>query len=311
MHTPLTADQLLAATTSVGTTFDRIPAEPVSVADPSRVVRAEAVEIVRRYDRYGFAIMRLATGPFTEDVLLDLAVSLCLGEAFVPPLYTRDGREAPKVSRISAARNAGTRDASHPSFGHTVGQELHCDGTLQDIGYVKASMLLCEMPGASGGDTTLFNASAAFAELAEADLPAALALTAPGTLLRQANINGCTDVNAGPAFTVREGRLVNRYSVTPTDAWGRPDGVASADLERGIRFLVAASRPGSRHFVQLRLEAGQVIVFDNTCVSHGRTPYRDSPDRRRCMFRSLHLRHPRVRLLVADVVGDRGNGTGR
>ncbi|MFI2710809.1 TauD/TfdA family dioxygenase [Micromonospora sp. NPDC018662] len=308
MH-PVTADRLLAATGSVRTTFDRIPADPVTIADPAHLGHDEAAETVRRYDRHGFAIMRLPRGPFTEERLLDVAGSLCLGEPFVPPLYTLAGRQAPKVSQISAARNAGTRDAGHPSFGHTVGQELHCDGTLQDIGYVKASLLLCEMPAASGGDSLLFNASAAFVELAGADLAAAQALTVPGTLVRRATINGSADVNAGPAFTVQDGRLVNRYSVTETDSWAVPAGVDAAALERGIRFLAAASQPGSAHFVQLRLDAGEIIVFDNTRISHGRTPYRDAPDRRRCMFRSLHLRQPRVPVLAAD--GARGPEAGR
>jgi Taurine catabolism dioxygenase TauD, TfdA family len=294
MDTKVTADELLAATRSVAITFDGVPAEPVAVADPAAVTDAEAARIVGRYETHGFAIMQLASEQLTHYTLIEVATSLGLGKPYVPPLYTMGGKQAPKVARISAAHNAGTADAGHPSFGRTVGQRLHCDGTLQDIGYVKAALLLCQAPAAEGGHTILFNSSAAFCDLVRRDLPAATALATPGTLVRQANINGCTDSNVGPTFAVHDGKLVGRYSVTETDSWAEPAGVVAEDLRRGIDFLASASQPGSPYFTRLRLDRGQVIVFDNTRISHGRTSYVDSPTQRRCMYRSLHLRHPRL-----------------
>jgi alpha-ketoglutarate-dependent taurine dioxygenase len=262
--------------------------------DPAHLTPAQADQIVGRYVRHGFAIIEVCVA--TPDTLGELAEALGLGEPFIPPLYTMNGRQAAKVSRISAAHNIGTEDANHPSFGRTVGQDLHCDGTLQDIGFIKASLLLCESPAAEGGDTVLFNSSAAFAKLTQTDPPAAAALTTPGSLVRRATINGCTDANWGPAFSVRDGHIVSRYSVTNTDSWAVPDGVHADDLYRGVAFLAAASRIGSRYHLRRRLDAGQAIVFDNTRISHGRTGYRDSPHWHRCMYRSLHLHHPRERV---------------
>jgi alpha-ketoglutarate-dependent taurine dioxygenase len=302
------ADDLLTAARSVVTTFAHTPSESVPVTNAANLSRGEAATIARRYARHGFAICEHA-GAVDSGTTLALAKSLCLGQAFVPPLYSMGGRKPPAVSRISASANSGTPDADHPSFGRTGGQELHCDGTLQDIGYVKASLLLCAMPAAEGGDTTLFNTSAAVAELAEADLAAARALAFPGTLIRRANINGCTDMNAGPVVAVQNGNLICRYCVTETDSWAVPDGVVEADLRRGIDFLAEACRPGSRNFLQLRLNSGQAIVFDNTRISHGRTMYTDSPGSPRCMYRSLHLRHPRVRVPATDVLGDKAKAT--
>jgi len=301
----LAAEDLLAAARSVTVTFDRIPSEPVSVADAAEISRADAARIARRYQGHGFAIIRVSPGTASPDTLLAMARSLCLGPAFVPPLYSIGGRQAPPVSRISAAANVRTAFASHPSFGRSVGQALHCDGTLQDIGFIKASLLLCETPAAEGGDTTLFNTSAAIAELVRTDLLAARALAAPGTLIRTANINGCTDSNAGPAVTVQNGHLVCRYCVTDTDSWAVPDGTDGADLRRGVEFLTEASRPGSPYFTLLHLGRDEAIVFDNTSISHGRTGYRDTAALRRCLYRSLHLRHPKVRVSVSDVLSDR------
>ena len=293
-------EALLAAAGAVSTTFAAIPEAPVPVRDPSAIGALEAAEIADRYARHGFAIVQLG-GPVTPGTLTALAGSLDLGAPFVPPLY---GNAVPTISRISAAANAGTAEENHPSFGRTVGQALHSDGTLQDIGYVKATLLVCETPAEQGGDTVLFNASAAYSQLAEADVPAAVALATPGSLVRQANINGSTDLNAGPAFAVRDGGLVSRYSVTETDRWAVPAGVDPAVLWRGVGFLLHASLPGSRHFARLALAAGQAIVFDNTRISHGRTSYRDSPARRRCLFRGLYLRHPKVHAVHSTAAGE-------
>jgi alpha-ketoglutarate-dependent taurine dioxygenase len=301
MRQVVSTDEVLATASAVRTTFEDLPADPVGISDPSVIRWTESAQIADRYTRHGFAVLQLSSSSINPGTLLALAGSLGLGEAFVPPLYTKGGNRARPVSRISAASNLGTSDESHPSFGRAVGQPLHCDGTLQEIGFIKASVLLCESPGAQGGDTTLFNASAAYAQLAAADGPAAVALATPGVLIRQANINGCSDINAGPAFSARDGQLVCGYSVTETDRWDVPDGVAEADLYRGVGFLSHAALPGSPDFAQLTLGSGQAIIFDNTRISHGRTPYRDSGARRRCLYRSLHLCHPclRVRRLAS------------
>lgn len=286
---------LWAAAEAVTTTFQDLPVHPVTVQDQDALSDDELVRITERYWASGFAVLDVGAGRVSSRTPLALAKAMSLGEAFVPPLYSRHGRVGPSVSRISAAVNAGTDDSDHPSFGSRAGQRLHCDGTLQEIGWVKASLLVCERPAFEGGNTTLFNSSAAFAELATEDMPAALALTVPGTMVRQANINGSTEINSGPAFSVRDGQLVCRYCLTETDRWEVPAEVSANDLWRGVEALARVARPGSPHYTEITLRAGQAIVFDNTRISHGRTPYRDSPDRVRCLYRSLHLAHPTPR----------------
>ncbi|MBA0051193.1 taurine catabolism dioxygenase TauD [Streptomyces sp. AJS327] len=293
MPASVSPHELVTAAGRSTTTFATIPDRPVTVRDPAGLDRPTAAEIVRRYERNGFCVVGLSPDPPAPEALIALAASLRLGAPFTPPLYTMGGHAAPPVSRISAARNADTPDADHPSFGRTDRQRLHSDGTLQDIGVVKASVLVCETPAAEGGDTILFNTAAAFAELVASDEAAALALATPGTLVRRANINGCTDANHGPAVSVRDGALVCRYSVTATDFWAAPPGVDEDALRRGIDFLAGAARPGSPHFALLGLAAGEAIVLDNTRVAHGRTAYLDSGLRRRCLYRGLYLRHPR------------------
>lgn len=294
MPTGVDLQALVAAAEKVVTTFDSIPSHPVAVNDTAHIDHEAASEIVLRYVQNGFCVLELVADKPTPYNLRAIASSLHLGDPFIPPLYTMGANKVQPVSRISAARNASTPDAHHPSFGRTVGQNLHSDGTLQDIGFVKAAILLCECAAAEGGDTTLFNTSAAYNEIITADPAAAAALATPGTLIRKANINGCTDENSGPVVSVKDGQLVCRYSVTETDSWAVPDGVDEDDLRRGIEFMADAARPGSRHYAELKLAAGQAIIFDNTRISHGRTAYLDSDVQRRCMFRGLYLRDPAV-----------------
>jgi hypothetical protein len=294
MSTGPSLQELLAAAARVITAFDTIPDRPVAIADASELAPETAREIVERYDRNGFCVVELVADDPMPATLEVLGASLCLGDPFIPPLYTMGASKPGPFSRISAARNSGTSDADHPSFGRTDCQRLHSDGTLQDIGFVKAGILVCECAAAEGGDTMLFNISAAYVELLALDPNAAVAVATPGTLVRTANINGCTDENRGPAVSVIDGTLVSRYSVTETDSWAVPDEAIEDDLRRGIKFLAEASEPGSPHYTELKVAIGQAIIFDNTRISHGRTVYRDSADQRRCMYRGLYLRHPSV-----------------
>ncbi|MGW4369370.1 TauD/TfdA family dioxygenase [Nocardia takedensis] len=293
MHESLCADQLLSAAEAVRTSFDGIPRGPVALDGAASASRRSA-RIVERYERHGFAVFDLGSETVTPQTVSTLTASLGVGEPFVPDLYRRNGANPASVAQISASANAGTADAGHPSFGRTDGQELHCDGTLQPLGFIKASVLLCESPADSGGETILFNTSAAIAELAAADPAAVLALAVPGVLVRQANLNGSSELNVGAAVTVEKERLVCGYSVTATDRWEVPEAVSRADLERGVEFLRSSAIPGSPYFTDLTLRSGQGIVFDNTRISHGRRPYRDSAVRKRRLYRSLHLDHPRV-----------------
>ncbi|MCW3815789.1 TauD/TfdA family dioxygenase [Micromonospora sp. DR5-3] len=294
MSTVPSLQELSAAAARVITAFDAIPERPVAIADASDVGSETAREIVQRYDQNGFCVVELVADDPVPATLKALGASLRLGDPFIPPLYTMGASKPKPFSTISAGRNSGTSDADHPSFGRADCQRLHTDGTLQDIGFVKAGMLVCECAADEGGETILFDASAAYAELLALDPDAAVAMATPGTLVRTANINGCTDENRGPTVSVIDGALVSRYSVTDTDSWAVPDEVNEDDLRRGIKFLAEASEPGSPHYAEFKVATGQAIIFDNTRISHGRTAYRDTADQRRCMYRGLFLRHPSV-----------------
>jgi hypothetical protein len=114
----------------------------------------------------------------TPEGLDVLASVLALGPPFIPPLYARGAYKGNAISTIAVHRD----NEAHPVFGRAAGLQMHCDGTLQKLGDLKTSILVCESAGAEGGNTTLFNSSAAFSWLAEHDLPAAMALALPKPL---------------------------------------------------------------------------------------------------------------------------------
>lgn len=281
-------DDLLAAAHAQLMDFKSIPASPVIVSDKSPVLNGASSEVIQRYTQFGFSVIQLESKPITAETALYLGDIFNLGEAFIPPLYLKGGYQASAVSKISTQDH----DPAHPTFQREVEAKLHCDGTLQKIGYIQSSLLLCGLPAAEGGDSILFNATAAFSELLTSDLDAAIALATPGALVRQANINGCSDKNVGPVFAVQDGALVTAYSVTETDRFVAAHGINIADLRRGVEFMHQASQPGSPYFFQLRLEAGQAILFANSKLAHGRRPYRNAGCSRRCLYRSLYLKPP-------------------
>lgn len=281
--------EVLAAAARVKTTFGGAPTDPVDVSVSGGISDASLYDILERYERHGFAVAQLPSSEPHPELLRDAADDLGVGPPFVPPMYANGQRMAAPITTISA-RSPGSDD--HPSFDRPIDLDLHCDGTLQPIGYVSTSLLLCRSPAAEGGQTILFNAAAAFAELAAQDDPAAVALATPGVLVRQANFNGSTETLVGPVAATFEDRLACCYSVSSTDRWGLPEGVDPRALDRGLTHMERAASAPSNHLHEVRLDVGQMLILDNTVLSHGRRAYRDSPSSRRCVYRSLHLRHP-------------------
>jgi hypothetical protein len=267
---------------------DLVPVTLSSYADPSL---GELARLLGAFTRAGFAVIEAAEHP-TAGALAALADRLGLGEAFVPPLY-RMGHPTAEVCGVSVlsapARFTGGSD--HP-FASTAGQRPHTDGTLQGLGEVTTTILLCHSPARSGGQSLLLNSTGAFVDLAREDRAAAAALMTPGVLVRSATINGCADSSAGPAFDVVGGRLLGRYSTQPTDRWQPEAADDQTALARALDFFTAAEQPGSGYHLELALRGGQGLLLANDRISHGRRPYRDDPAAPRVMLRGLFRHRP-------------------
>ncbi|MFJ8478466.1 TauD/TfdA family dioxygenase [Kitasatospora sp. NPDC094011] len=279
-------DAFLATAASTGERG--LPAFPADLPDPLRlgsyrITAAEAARIGERVRQVGFAVVDVAEEP-TEQHLTLLAARLGLGDPFVPPIYRRPGTVAVAHSGVSTL-TATADGIAHPAVS-AGGQGLHVDGLLQPIGTVRTSVLLCAQPAAKGGVSTLFNATAAFWHLAGADPQAAETLMGSAVLTRTANVNGSTDRAAGPAFAVVDGQLLTRYSRDGNDTWTAAPG-RDAALERALDAMEALAEPGSPFAARLTLAAGHGLIFANSRLCHGRTPYQDDPTAPRRMLRGL------------------------
>ena len=284
-------DAYRRAATKGAPSFQDVPADPVDCATRPDFGKAELQEIVRRYWAHGFAVIAMPDGADPRRVILDFAARLHLGQPFVPPLYTIGGYRGEALNRISVEWNG---DIRHPSFETTKGLPLHCDGTLQPLGIVKNSTLFCQSSAPVGGETVLFNAAAAFAELLKRDPDGSLALTSPDVLTRTANINGSRESHVGPAFEIRNGKIVCGYSTAKTDSWSTAAQTDPA-LRRALSFFRNASdsaNPASRYLLSMKLAGGQMILMDNGRLSHGRKEYQNTAEQVRVLFRGLFLKHP-------------------
>ncbi|WP_054565639.1 TauD/TfdA family dioxygenase [Frankia sp. R43] len=282
--TPAAAITSLSMLTCTVPAFPTQHARPIPVGDWEHIPATTNGEVAARLTAHGYAVLEGSGVPGPGPATC-LAQVLGLGPAYIPPQYQGHAyMDDGGVTRITA--DATT--AGHPAFGQTTSQPLHTDGTLQRIGEIKTTLMLCARPAASGGASQLFNAAGAFAALLNADPAAAAALTALEVLVRTSNLpdsHGQTSI--GPAFAIADGRILSRYSVTSTDHYD-PAAVASpAALDRALEFLRGTAQPGTSYYTEVTLTAGQVLLLANDTISHGRAPYQDSPAEPRTLYRAL------------------------
>jgi hypothetical protein len=280
-----------ALRSSIYLPFDGLPPTPVPIdakaPDPSALT-----ELTRRYGRDGFAVFSVGSqGPLDPSTLISVASALGLGAAYVPPMYRQ-------VSGSSGYGEAGVNvigippaidRQSHPAFHTSARQELHCDGTLQDIGEVPTSVLLCVTPARDGGTSIIFKSVAAFVDLANREFALALALTHDGCLRRAANLSKGRLVGVGPAFALRGDELISRYSCGADDG-AAAEPAAQRQLKRAVSSINRLAVSDSGFYQEFRLAQGEGLIMANDRVSHARTAYQDPPGRRRQVLRGLFCR---------------------
>ncbi|MFF1678425.1 TauD/TfdA family dioxygenase [Streptomyces sp. NPDC058256] len=283
MPTPL-MDTPAAATLQLPdfTTVPAVPIETTSWSLPDPGVRRL---ITAGYRQRGYALVHLPGSIPVQDDLATLADALGLGQPFTPPLYSGAAHTSCGVSRLTAAPNA-----AHP-FQDTAGQNVHCDGTLQQLGEIPTTVMMCAAGAAEGGVSYLVNLVDAYAALRRFDPEAGAQLAHTSALVRSSTFVDGRSVTA-PAFTEEQpGRWITRYSRTATDSY-QPLTGGTAALERALAFLDGAAHPDSPFRTSFTLAAGQALVLANDRLGHGRTAYRDDQARPRLLLRGLFTIRP-------------------
>jgi hypothetical protein len=265
-------------------TKDDVRPIPIDLADGSGLH-----DVIAAYEDRGFAVFSLddRSRRDSASALRSVAAACDLGEPLVPQMYRASNIYEQGLNRIGRRSEQPAED--HPAFFSTDGQELHSDGTLEPIGRVPTSILLCEAEALRGGATTIFNVVGAFTILKERDPEAAEALLT-ACLRRTATVGTVGETHLGPAFAERDGEIISRYSVTATDSWEARDCDPTV-LARGVQALEEMAEHTGL-FTEVKLRAGEGLMLANDHVSHGRRPYVDGEGRTRRLVRGLYLRRP-------------------
>ncbi|MYW60872.1 MULTISPECIES: TauD/TfdA family dioxygenase [Streptomyces] len=254
---------------------DLAAARPIDVDAPDGAGR-----VVRHAETFGFAVARPAAADSPEEVLGRIAEVLGLGSPHMPGTAHLESNTSPYKHVINAMDPEG----------------WHVDGLLEPLGTVRTTVLYCVRPALRGGATALFNSIAAYGALRENDPEAADTLLAPSVLTRHAMLvtGGYGEGITGPAFAVADDSTVStRYSDNHTCAWDRsagPDG----SLDRALDFLRKAAHE-DRYRIDVRLEAGEILLLRNDRLAHDRMPFEENPAAPRQLVRALYTQPPQER----------------
>ncbi|WP_448202862.1 TauD/TfdA family dioxygenase [Azospirillum sp. sgz302134] len=218
--------------------------------------------------------------------LVELAATLGLGEPYVPDLY--QSYEGVAYSSGFGLSDIGgpSAGADHPAFSQDTELDLHTDGTLEPIGVVRTTMLVCIQPAQSGGETVIERTSALLEGMDAAGRRVLEPLFDSRALRRHATVK--ERHSDGPVFaTDGDGRIIGRYSVSPRDEW-RYDDVPGLREARQLFETRLAEASGVRHAI--RLTTGQALIMSNSRVSHARRRFQNAPGAPRHLMRGLFCR---------------------
>lgn len=248
-------------------------------------------DLISDYREFGFALFQVTESPGDPaSTLCTLASALGLSAPFVPPLYrSREDLYAGSGINLLTTTLSKEPRGGHPAFQSRGAIELHTDGTLQALGEIPTAVLFCLLPASRGGDTILFDAVGAFADLHSREPNIAVALLDERALSRLATIGGSSEFRSGPVFAIRGEELLARYCVTPRDRWAIYEVNRLAEAKEAMAQM---AKPGSPFYLTLRLEAGQGIILANDRISHGRTDFDDGDSGNRRMLRALFTSTP-------------------
>lgn len=253
----------------------------VEVKDPRAPSRAERQALLQRCARANMAIYASPVRDADKGILRLLGAQLGLQRLDANWLADEDG-----VSQVTVAAGGG-RQHYIPYTNRPL--NWHTDGYYNPAARrIRAMLLHCVSPAATGGETMLMDHEIAYLLLRDHDPAQVAALLAPDAMTIPARTDEAGIARAeetGPVFHVDpvDGSLHLRYTArTRSIAW-RQDAVTLAAVGSLERLLAG----GSPWVHRLRLAAGMGIVSNN--VLHARTAFEDAPGSRRLLYRARYL----------------------
>ena len=242
----------------------------IEIGDPHRPSAAERDAIARQCARFNLALYRFgratsdpeALGAFASAMGLQRRdLTLGADRHGIAPVRVAHGRRGPEmIPFTSRALN------------------WHTDGYYNAPGQsVRAVVMHCAAPAASGGETTLLDPDLVYAALRERDPECVEALTHPGAMTIPAHEAGGTVIRparTGPVFRFLDPPLGlhMRYTMRTRSIRWRPTPATA----RAVAALEGIISSLSAYCVQVRFEAGEGVICNN--VLHRRSAFADGAD---------------------------------
>ena len=250
----------------------------VSVTQPLALTRAEREAITARLHA---ANACLIAGP-----VLDKAALLELGKQW--GLAQPDANLYADEDAISSLHAvAGGRRGEYIPY--TTQRLLwHTDGYYNPANRrIRAFILHCVRPAASGGGNQLLDPELAWLHLHEANPAYTTALAHPQAMTIPANIENGVELRpavSGPVFTWEGARLHMRYTARTRSIEWRQDSVT----QEAVACLEGILSGDSPFLLNHHLAAGETLLCNN--VLHNRSAYQDhtDPARQRLLFRARY-----------------------
>jgi len=252
----------------------------VEVRDPRALSAAEKQALLERCGRTNMVIYASRCGS-DPDKEIPRRLGLQLGLRDLDPNYLADDDG---ISPLSVAAQ-GTRGEFIPYTNR--GIKWHTDGYYNPLERsVRAVLLHCVQRAESGGENELLDHEIAYIRLRDLDPQHVRALMASDALTIPARIEGGRIERAaqsGPVFSVDAGGFLHmRYTARAVSIQWKQDSATQAALA-ALEGVLALPSPW---VFRGRIEPGMGLVSNN--VLHTRTPFTDSPEHRRLVYRARY-----------------------
>ena len=249
----------------------------IEIQDPCRLRKAERDALASRCAQFNLAFYRFARTKTDPDALSAFASEMGLERRDLTRGADRRGIASIRVARSPRGPEMIPLTARALNW--------HTDGYYKAPGQsVRAVVMHCAAPAASGGENALLDPDLVYAAMHEQDpafveaLAHPCAMTIPeheadGVLVRPTRI--------GPVFRFLDDPpyLHMRYTMrTRSIRWRSTPAIA-----RAIAALEAAIASLSAHHVQVRFEAGEGVICNNAL--HRRAAFVDGEDSHRTVLR--------------------------
>jgi alpha-ketoglutarate-dependent taurine dioxygenase len=261
--------------------WQRSQPEPIDIADPRKVSKAEYQALSAQISRFNMAIFRLTTDPgISNNLLKDIGSQFGLNR-LDSNLYANQS-DISELRVIDKGRRGEYIPYTNRSLGwHTDGYYNHPDKTIRSF------ILYCVDNAPEGGINQLLDPELAYIHLRDQGTGYIQALMQPDTFSIPETIedgNSVRPLQYNPVFQVDpvSGRLLMRYTRRKTHIQWRDD----EPTQTALSLLGDLLDSDSDHILRVKLNPGEGLICNN--VLHNRSAFTDDPGHPRIMLRARY-----------------------